>query len=78
MDIGKILVNRKQYSDALVVLSQAVKLDPSQPDAHFRMGHVYQLMGNEPQAEKEFAAVRELKAKQDEDKLRQNSSPTSP
>ncbi len=64
MDIGAILVDQKQYAEALSALRQAVKLDPTQPDAHFRLGHVYQLMGNTAATDKEFAKVRELKAKQ--------------
>jgi tetratricopeptide (TPR) repeat protein len=67
MDIGGILVDQKHYPEALSALQQAVKLDPAQPDAHFRLGHVYQLMGNSAAAEKEFAKVRELKEKQDRD-----------
>ncbi len=65
MDIGGILVDQKQYAEALSALRHAVKLDPTQPDAHFRLGHVYQLMGNSAAAEKEFAKVRELKAEQE-------------
>lgn len=60
---------------ALAALERAVKLDPTQGDAHIRLGNVYQIMGNSAAAEKKFAKVRELKAKQDRDivsKLGQN------
>ena len=67
MDIGSILVDQKQYKDAIPALRQAVKLDPTQPDAHFRLGHVYQALGDNAAAEKEFETVRLLKQKQDQD-----------
>jgi Flp pilus assembly protein TadD len=66
MDIGSILVDQEQYKDALAAFRQAVKLDPMETDAHFRLGHVYQVLGNNAAAEKEFAKVRELKQKHDQ------------
>jgi len=78
MDIGGILVDQKQYAEALSALWHAVKLDPTQPDAHFRLGHVYQLMGNSAAAEKEFAKVRQLKQKNDQDIARKlGTNPTN-
>jgi Skp family chaperone for outer membrane proteins len=44
-----------------------VELNPTKSDAHFRLGRVYQLMGKRAAAEKEFAKVRELKKKEDEE-----------
>jgi tetratricopeptide (TPR) repeat protein len=78
MDIAGILVDQKKYQEALAALQHAVKLDPPQPDGHFRLGHVYQLMGNEAEAEKEFAKVRELKEKKDEDVASKLSKSPSP
>jgi tetratricopeptide (TPR) repeat protein len=67
VDLGAILTQRKRYTEALAALKQAVKLDPSQPDAHFRLGKLHQTMGNMTAAEQEFAKVRELHEKQNED-----------
>ena len=67
MDLASILVDQKQYPEALVALRQAEKLDPRQTDAHFRMGRVYSLMGDETAAEKEFAKVRELKQQEEKE-----------
>jgi tetratricopeptide (TPR) repeat protein len=67
LDMSSILVDQKRYPEALDALRHAVKLNPLESDAHFRMGHVYQLMGNKAAAEKEFAKVRALKKKEDED-----------
>jgi Tfp pilus assembly protein PilF len=50
----------------MTVLQRAVELDPAQPDAHFRLGRLYQTMGNTLAAQKEFAGVRELHEKEDE------------
>ncbi len=49
----------------LKALQRAVQLDPSQPDAHYRLGRVYQAIGNKGEAEKEFAKTRELHQKAD-------------
>jgi tetratricopeptide (TPR) repeat protein len=66
-DLGAIFLERKQHDDALVALQRAVELDPAQPDAHFRLGRLYQAMGNTAAAQTEFARVRELHEKEDED-----------
>jgi tetratricopeptide (TPR) repeat protein len=65
-DLGAIFLERKQYQDAMVALQRAVELDPAQPDAHFRLGRLYQAMGDTAAAQKEFARVRELHEKEDE------------
>ncbi|MGB8322836.1 MAG: tetratricopeptide repeat protein [Candidatus Acidiferrum sp.] len=65
LDMARIFVDQKQYEQAQTALLQAIQLDPSEPDAHFRLGHVYQQMGDTADAEKEFAKVRELKQKKD-------------
>jgi Tfp pilus assembly protein PilF len=63
LDLGAILTQQKQYKDAIIALRHAVELDPAQPDAHYRLGRVYQAMGDEVQSQKEFARVRELHQK---------------
>jgi tetratricopeptide (TPR) repeat protein len=67
VDLGAILTQQKRYPEALAALQQAVKLDPAQPDAHFRLGKLHQTMGNMTAAEREFAKVRELHEKQNDD-----------
>ena len=49
------------------LLTAAVKLDPAQPDTHFRLGRLYQAMRNTSAANQEFAKVRELHNKAEED-----------
>jgi hypothetical protein len=55
-------------------LAHAEELDPAQPDAHYRLGHVYHAMGKGPKSQKEFAKVRELHEKADEDMVRKMAS----
>lgn len=64
--LGVALTDLQQYTDALGVLQQAAKLDPSQADAHYRIARVYQALGRTEEAQKEFAKVRELHQKSDE------------
>lgn len=66
LDVGNILMDEKKYPDALAAFRRAVQLDPSQPDAHFRIGRIEQIMGNAAAAEKEFATVRELREKENQ------------
>ncbi len=65
MDLGVLLTQKKQYEEAVATLRKAVELDPTQPDAHYRLGHVYQAMGKSTQAEEEFKKVQQLHEKSD-------------
>jgi tetratricopeptide (TPR) repeat protein len=66
VDLGAVLTRQKQYDEALAALQRAVQLDPAEPDAHYRLGRVYQAMGKAAESQKEFAKVRELHEKKDE------------
>jgi Tfp pilus assembly protein PilF len=65
--LGTIFLERKHYQNAMTALHRAVERDPAQPDAQFRLGRLYQPTGNTPVAQKEFAKVREVHEKEDED-----------
>jgi len=67
LDTGAILAEQHHYRDAILALQHAEKLDPEQPDAHLRLGRLYKSMGNTAAAEKEFAMLRQLHQKADED-----------
>jgi tetratricopeptide (TPR) repeat protein len=67
VDLGAVLTDLKQYKEAIAALEQAVKMDPSQPDAHYRLARVYREMGDEDKAKKEFIEVRNLHPKAEED-----------
>ena len=66
IDMGAILMQQKQYKDALTALRRAVALDPTQPDAHYRLGQLHRAMGNTAAAQAEFNKVHELHEKADE------------
>jgi tetratricopeptide (TPR) repeat protein len=66
VDMGTIRAQQKRYDEAVAAFQQAVKLDPAQPDAHYRLAHVYHAMGKAEESQNEFAKVRELHEKADE------------
>ena len=65
MEIQKLEVLRTLV-DNEIMLQRAEKLDPTEPDAHFRLGRVYQAMGKKDASQGEFAKVRELHEKADD------------
>jgi tetratricopeptide (TPR) repeat protein len=74
-------MDQKKYPEALTALRRAVEIDPSQTDAHFRIGRIDQIMGDDAAAQKEFATVRELREKQNqelEEKARERLSTGNP
>ena len=66
IDLGAILMRQKKFTDAVAPLQRAEALDPSQPDAHYRLGQTYQALGKIAESQKELAKVRELHQKQDD------------
>jgi tetratricopeptide (TPR) repeat protein len=74
VDLGAILTEQGQYPAAIAALKRAVELDPEQPDAHYRLGRAYQATANQAAAQKEFAKVRELHDKSEEDVARKMSA----
>src|SRR5712664_288652 len=66
LDIGAILSDQKKYPEALAALQRAEKLDPAQPDAHYRLARLYRAMGNSAAAQREFAKVNDLHEKADD------------
>ena len=58
-------MQQKQFPEALKALRRAVELDPTQPDAHYRLGRVYQALGNSAEAQREFSKTRTLHQKAD-------------
>jgi len=70
VDMGVILTEQKKYEEALAALLRAEKLDPAQPDVHYRLGRLYQATGKTAQAQKEMARVKELHEKDEGDLAR--------
>jgi tetratricopeptide (TPR) repeat protein len=67
LDMGIILAQQGHTQEAIIHLKHAVKLDPERPDAHFRLGRIYESMGSQAAAQKEFDKVRALHEKAEED-----------
>jgi tetratricopeptide (TPR) repeat protein len=65
-DIGVILLEQKNYKDALVSLSRAEALDPAQPDAHYRLARLYRDTGDLSASQREMEKVRELHQKEED------------
>jgi len=78
IDLGVVLTEQKRYGEAVAALQRAVKLDPAQPDAHYRLARVYQAMGDTAESQREFAKVRELHEKADEDLTHKMSASPPP
>ena len=71
VNMGVILTGQKKHDEALAVLLRAERLDPAQPDVHYRLGRLYQAMGKTEQAQREMARVKELHEKDEGDLARQ-------
>ena len=67
LDLGSIFAQKKQYKNALLMLRNAERLDPSQPDVHYELGRLYNLVGNPKAAQMELKKASELHQKNDED-----------
>ena len=78
LDLGEIRAQQKQYSEAIKVYERAAELDPTQPDAHFRLARMYQKTGQAEKAKAEFAKTRELHQKSDAAVVLQLGGPHSP
>jgi tetratricopeptide (TPR) repeat protein len=65
LDLGAVRMQQKQFPASLKALQRAVELDPTQPDAHYRLGRVYQALGSTRDAQREFAKTRTLHQKAD-------------
>jgi Tfp pilus assembly protein PilF len=78
LDLGAALMQLKKYPEALTALQRAVEMDGTQPDAHFRLGRLYQVMGENEKAKVEFAKVQQLHEKADEDVASKMPKPSAP
>jgi tetratricopeptide (TPR) repeat protein len=74
LDLGVVLAQLRRYAELAAALKQAIAMDPAQPDAHYRLGRVYQQMGRQAESQQEFARVRELRQRADEDMVRKLAS----
>jgi predicted Zn-dependent protease len=62
-DLGCIYADQNRNREAVAALLHAVQLDPTQPDAHYRLARLYTVLGQKEQAAQEFAKTKELHSK---------------
>jgi Tfp pilus assembly protein PilF len=78
IDLGVVLTEKHQHEDAVAALQRAVELDPSQPDAHYRLARVYKAMGKISESQKEYAKVQELHQESDDSLASKIATPPPP
>jgi len=70
LDMGAIFAEQKHFEDALAALHRAAEVDPTEADVHYRLGRVYQTMGKRAESQKEFAKVRQMQQRSQDDLVR--------
>jgi tetratricopeptide (TPR) repeat protein len=69
LDLGIVFAQDKQYDRAIAAFKEAIRLDDSKTDAHFRLARVYREAGKPAEAAAELAIVRQLREQTKEDNL---------
>jgi Tfp pilus assembly protein PilF len=67
----------KRYQAALAAFQHAEQLDPSQPDAHYRLARTYLTLGQKQKAQQEFDKTKALHSKNDESLIAKMSASSS-
>ena len=57
---GAILKDLGHHEEALIALSQALELDPNNPDLYEDLGDVLDWLGRDEEADQAFSSAREL------------------
>jgi len=69
LDLGIFFAQSKQHERAIAAFKEAIRLDGSKPDAHFRLAHVYKEAGKPAESAAELAIVRQLHEQKSADHL---------
>ncbi len=77
LDLGIVMTDTKEFDGATTHLNEAIRLDPSKPDAHSRLAAVYRQVGKRTEAAAELAIVKQLNQKP-EDSLLKVSGDSAP
>ena len=62
LELGILLSDQKRYKEAIPNLRQAIRLEPNEPQAHYRLAQAYQRTGQETLAATELEIFERLKA----------------
>jgi len=79
LDLGILNAASHRNSEAEADLKRAIAMDPTEPDAHWRLARLLQTMGDKAQADMEFAKVKNLhqtKDRKDEALVQKMTSPS--
>ena len=68
--LGQMLASADQRERAVQVLRSATEMDPSIPDAHYRLALLYRLSGRTDEAQVETRRFQETKAVEERDKVK--------
>jgi tetratricopeptide (TPR) repeat protein len=63
LGLGASLLSAKRFSEAIVPLQTAVKLEPQNPGAHYNLAVAFSRSGRKEEADKEFAVHRQMTQK---------------
>ena len=69
LDLGILYAESRRYEPAVVEFREAVRIDPKDFAARYRLARLYQEMGRTAEADAEFAQVHKLHQKKDEQPL---------
>jgi tetratricopeptide (TPR) repeat protein len=62
LDLGIVLAAKSLSDEAVRQFREAIRIDPSQSDAHYRLGRLWSSLGHRKEAEIEFEKVKTLAA----------------
>jgi tetratricopeptide (TPR) repeat protein len=76
-DLGKAFERLNRSTDAAHCYLEALKIDPHQPEAHYRLAQIYQKAGRLAESQREFALAEKLQQdkRQQEETLLKASGP---
>ena len=75
LDLGRHYQESKELDLAMREFLAAVRVEPGNYDAHYRLARIYQELGRQAASEEEFATVRKLHEQKREQPLMQISGP---
>lgn len=75
VDLGVLYADGNHYNAAIAEFRQAIKIDPTSFDAHYRLARVYKDLGRTVEAREQFAIVQTLHERKTEEPLMKISGP---
>jgi tetratricopeptide (TPR) repeat protein len=64
LDLGILLAARNDSGEAVRCFREAIRIDPSKSDAHYRLARLWRSLGREQEAQAEVETVKKLAAEQ--------------